>query len=60
MQTFLPHSTYAKCAQSLDNKRLNKQILEGYQILNVNSGMSKTGGWKNHPARRLQKQKCDV
>ena len=50
MQTFLPHSTYVKCAQALDNKRLNKQILEGYQILNVNSGMSKTGGWKNHPA----------
>lgn len=50
MQTFLPHSTFDKCAQALDNKRLNKQILEGYQILNVNSGMSKTGGWRNHPA----------
>ena len=50
MQTFLPHSTFTKCAQALDNKRLNKQILEGYQILNVNSGMSKTGGWRNHPA----------
>ncbi len=50
MQTFLPHSTFRQCAQALDNKRLNKQILEGYQILNVNSGMSKTGGWRNHPA----------
>ena len=50
MQTFLPHSSYIESAQALDNKRLNKQILEGYQILNVNSGMSKTGGWKNHPA----------
>ena len=50
MQTFLPASNFTKCAMLLDNKRLNKQILEGYQILNVNSGMSKTGGWKNHPA----------
>lgn len=50
MQTFLPHSTFINCAKALDNKRLNKQILEGYQILNVNSGMSKTGGWRNHPA----------
>jgi hypothetical protein len=50
MQTFLPHSQFVACAQALDNKRLNKQILEGYQILNVNSGMSKTGGWRNHPA----------
>jgi hypothetical protein len=34
----------------LDSKRLNKQILEGYQILNVLSGKSPTGGWRNHPA----------
>ena len=50
MQTFLPASNFTQCATMLDNKRLNKQILEGYQILNVNSGMSKTGGWRNHPA----------
>lgn len=50
MQTFLPSSNFTKCATLLDNKRLNKQILEGYQILNVNSGMSATGGWRNHPA----------
>lgn len=50
MQTFLPASNFTRCAKLLDSKRLNKQILEGYQILNVNSGMSKTGGWRNHPA----------
>ena len=50
MQTFLPSSNFTNCAKLLDNKRLNKQILEGYQILNVNSGMSPTGGWRNHPA----------
>lgn len=50
MQTFLPYTNTSKIARSLDNKRLNKQILEGYQILNVLSGMSKGIGWKNHPA----------
>lgn len=50
MQTFLPSSDFTACAQMLDSKRLNKQILEGYQILNVLSGKSPTGGWRNHPA----------
>lgn len=50
MQTFLTSTNSLECAQNLDNKRLNKQILEGYQILNVLSGKSKTGGWRNHPA----------
>jgi len=48
MQTFLPLSDYNSSAQNLDNKRLNKQILESYQILNVLSGNSM--GWRNHPA----------
>lgn len=50
MQTFLPSTNFAWAAQMLDSKRLNKQILEGYQILNVLSGQSPTGGWRNHPA----------
>lgn len=50
MQTFLPSSNFDTCAKMLDSKRLNKQILEGYQILNVLSGNSPTGGWRNHPA----------
>ncbi len=50
MQTFLPHSDYEASAQTLDNKRLNKQILEGYQILKVLSGASESGAWRNHPA----------
>ena len=35
---------------ALDNKRLNKQILETYQILNILSGKSKSNAWQNHPA----------
>ena len=50
MQTFLPSTNFAWAAKMLDSKRLNKQILEGYQILNVLSGQSPTGGWRNHPA----------
>jgi hypothetical protein len=48
MQTFLPYSTPADCAAALDNKRLNKQILECYQILKVISTNGKA--WRNHPA----------
>ena len=50
MQTFFPHFNIAESAQALDSKRLNKQILEAYQILKVLSGASPTGGWRNHPA----------
>lgn len=53
MQTFLPSSNFISAAQILDNKRLNKQILEGYQILNVLSGQSPTGAWRNHPAVKM-------
>jgi hypothetical protein len=53
MQTFLPSSNFLHSAQMLDSKRLNKQILEGYQILNVLSGQSPTGGWRNHPAVKM-------
>lgn len=50
MQTFLPLADYEYSAQTLDSKRLNKQILEGYQILKVLSGASESGAWRNHPA----------
>jgi len=50
MQTFLPHTNSLDAARALDNKRLNKQILEGYQILKVLSGASPSGAWRNHPA----------
>jgi hypothetical protein len=44
----MPYSKYSLTAQHLDNKRLNKQILEGYQILKVISTNGKA--WRNHPA----------
>lgn len=50
MQTFLPYKSFSKSAQVLDNKRLNKQILEGYQILKVLSTDDPFAAWRNHPA----------
>jgi hypothetical protein len=60
MQTFLPMSTSFKAsAQVLDNKRLNKQALEGWQILMTLLELDPTGsprtpkGWVNHPAVKM-------
>jgi hypothetical protein len=50
MQTFLPYPTKRESLDALDNKRLNKQILETYQILNILTGNSKSNAWRNHPA----------
>jgi len=51
MQTFMPIDDFKEVAKILDNKRLNKQKVEAYQILNTLSGKSK--GWKNHPAVKM-------
>ena len=53
MQTFLPYKDFNKVAEVLDSKRLNKQILECYQVLNVLSNPSPTAGWRNHPAVKM-------
>jgi hypothetical protein len=50
MQTFLPFPAKRDSLDVLDNKRLNKQILETYQILNILTGNSKSNAWRNHPA----------
>ena len=52
MQTFLPYADFEKTAKSLDYKRLGKQRVEAFQILQAiekrNSGVTK-GAWINHP-----------
>ena len=50
MQTFLPYPSKRESLDALDNKRLNKQILECYQILNILTSNSKSNAWRNHPA----------
>lgn len=49
MQTFLPYNSFSSSMQVLDNKRLNKQILEAIEILNI-THLNKESKWKNHPA----------
>jgi hypothetical protein len=53
MQTFLPYKDFDKSAHALDSKRLNKQILEGYQIMNVLMNDDPKAGWRNHPAVKM-------
>ena len=53
MQTFLPYKDFDKSAHALDSKRLNKQILEGYQIMIVLMSDDPKAGWRNHPAVKM-------
>ena len=53
MQTFLPYKDFDMSAQALDSKRLNKQVLECYQILKVLSNPDPRAGWRNHPAVKM-------
>jgi len=48
MQTFLPYSNFNRCAKILDNKRLGKQRVEAYQIMQALKNPNY--GWQHHPA----------
>lgn len=50
MQTFLPYADFKKSAEVLDTKRLGKQRVEAYTIINILEGRTKSDAWKNHPA----------
>jgi len=54
MQTFLVYPDYAESAKVLDMKRLGKQRVETYQILNALRSDG-PNAWKNHPAQRMWK-----
>ena len=56
MQTFLPYTdSFERIARELDNKRLHKQTLEGWQVLLALTKLNPAGehrdpkGWVNHP-----------
>jgi hypothetical protein len=61
MQTFMPSQDFNEVAKVLDNKRLNKQALEGWQILMNLLELDPEGnhrpakGWSNHPAVKMWK-----
>jgi hypothetical protein len=50
MQTFVPYPDFSESAAVLDNKRLNKQLLEGRQIYGILASGKRKGAWVNHPA----------
>lgn len=51
MQTFLPIIGFEESAKVLDYRRLGKQRIECWQILNVLRGQTKA--WQNHPAVKM-------
>jgi hypothetical protein len=53
MQTFVPHADFSDSADVLDNKRLNKQLLEGRQIYKILASNQIKGAWVNHPAVKM-------
>lgn len=60
MQTFIPTTeSFDDMAKYLDRQRLNKQALEGWQILMVLLELNPDGskrtvkGWANHPAVKM-------
>jgi hypothetical protein len=55
MQTFLPYPNIKKSLKVLDSRRLGKQRVEAFQILNVILDRTKTKGWRNHPAVKMWK-----
>ncbi len=49
MQTFLPYPDLQKSIRILDYKRLGKQRVETFQVLNILLDRTPTKGWRNHP-----------
>lgn len=50
MQTFLPYPDFKQSLECLDYRRLGKQRLEAFQILNIILNRTDKKGWRNHPA----------
>jgi hypothetical protein len=53
VQTFVPYPDFAESAAVLDNKRLNKQLLEGRQVYHILTENRTHGAWVNHPAVKM-------
>lgn len=53
MQTFLPYPDFIQSVRVLDYRRLGKQRVETYQVLNILLDRTPTKGWRNHPVTRM-------
>ncbi len=46
----MPHPNMKKSLKTLDSRRLGKQRVEAFQILNILLDRTEKKGWRNHPA----------
>ena len=53
MQTFLPFPDFQKAVEVLDFRRLGKQRVETYQVLNILLERTQSRGWVNHPVTKM-------
>lgn len=53
MQTFLPYPSFEETAAILDYRRLGKQRVEGWQIINIITQPDYAGSWAHHPAVKM-------
>jgi len=53
VQTFLPYNDFLQSVKVLDYKRLGKQRVETFQVLNILLDRTPTKGWRNHPVTRM-------
>ena len=53
MQTFLPYPDFIQSVRILDYRRLGKQRVETFQVLNILLDRTPTKGWRNHPVTRM-------
>ena len=53
MQTFLPYPDFVQSVKVLDYRRLGKQRVETFQVLNILMERTPTKGWRNHPVTRM-------
>ena len=49
MQTFLPYPDFKESVRVLDYRRLGKQRVETFQVLNILLDRTPSKGWRNHP-----------
>lgn len=60
MQTFLPYANIEKSMKVLDSRRLGKQRVEAFQILNILLKRTKSSAWKNHPAVKMWRGRANA
>jgi hypothetical protein len=53
MQTFLPYPDFIQSVKVLDYRRLGKQRVETFQVLNILLDRTPSKGWRNHPVTRM-------